>query len=102
MLNVTNDLDTIDYCKQLAKVYVRKSCEVYGDHWSVSNAHGLLHIPDDVYRFGAVDEISCFEFEGFLYFVKQFVRSGRLPLQQAINRYVHAIVVSETLVQKLS
>lgn len=86
--NAGDDREVIDYCIKLAEIFIVQSCEIYGDKWAVYNVHGLLHVPDDVYRFKGMEAVSCFKFESFLFFIKRLVRSGRAPLKQAINRYI--------------
>lgn len=51
-----------------------------------SNTHNLVHIVDEVKRFGPLPTISSYPFENFLFQIKNMVRSGRLPLNQIINR----------------
>lgn len=73
----------------MAEIFIVRACELFGNQWAVYNVHGLLHIPDDVFTFGQyLEEICCFKFESFLFFIKRLVRSGREPLKQAINRLV--------------
>ncbi|XP_058814165.1 uncharacterized protein LOC131678053 [Topomyia yanbarensis] len=51
-----------------------------------SNIHNLVHIVDEVSRFGPLPTISSYPFENHLFQVKKLVRSGKLPLNQIINR----------------
>lgn len=51
-----------------------------------SNIHNLIHIVGEVQRFGVLYSISAYPFENHLYQMKKMVRSGRLPLEQIINR----------------
>ncbi|XP_055539699.1 uncharacterized protein LOC129726711 [Wyeomyia smithii] len=51
-----------------------------------SNVHNLVHVVDEVTRFGPLSTISSYPFENHLFQIKKLVRSGRLPLQQIINR----------------
>lgn len=78
----------IDYTIELAKLFNVLSCELFGDQWAIYNVHGLLHVPQDVFKFGCTEKVSCFKFEAFMFTLKHLVRSGRNPLKQAINRYV--------------
>lgn len=78
----------IDFAKKLAELFITTACEIFGDHWCSYNIHGLMHVPEDVFKFGCLEKASCFKFENFLYILKKMVRSGREPLKQAINRYV--------------
>lgn len=62
--------------------------ENYSKHFQIisSNTHNLIHVVDEVKRFGPLPSLSSYPFENFLYQIKQMVRSGRLPLNQIINR----------------
>ncbi|XP_055585464.1 uncharacterized protein LOC129738304 [Uranotaenia lowii] len=51
-----------------------------------SNLHNLVHVVEEVKRFGSLPSISSYPFENYLYKIKQMVRSGKLPLNQIINR----------------
>lgn len=51
-----------------------------------SNIHNLVHVVDEIIRFGPLYTLSSYPFENLLYLIKRLLRSGRLPLQQVINR----------------
>lgn len=51
-----------------------------------SNIHNLIHVVDEIQRFGPLPTISSYPFENHLYSIKKLVRTGRLPLKQIINR----------------
>lgn len=51
-----------------------------------SNTHNLVHVVDEVTRFGSLSTISSYPFENHLFHIKKMVRSGKLPLHQIINR----------------
>jgi len=78
----------IEYTINLAKLFIALACETFGDQFAVYNVHGLLHVSEDVFRFGCLERQSCFKYEAFMYILKHLVRSGRHPLKQAVNRYV--------------
>ena len=48
--------------------------------------HSLVHVCDDVRRFGALDEFSAFPFENTLGRMKRMLRNGNKPLQQICRR----------------
>ncbi len=39
--------------------FIRDSPKLYGDHFITYNTHCLIHMPEDVKRFGPVDQYSC-------------------------------------------
>uniref|UniRef100_A0A182PWQ1 Uncharacterized protein n=1 Tax=Anopheles epiroticus TaxID=199890 RepID=A0A182PWQ1_9DIPT len=51
-----------------------------------SNVHNLLHVYEELYRYGDLSTISAYPFESKLHEIKQLVRSGRHSLVQAVNR----------------
>ncbi|CAN7951661.1 unnamed protein product, partial [Ixodes pacificus] len=52
----------------------------------VYNVHSLVHLAQDVRTFGPLDSFSAFPFENYLGQLKRLIRSGNLPLQQAVRR----------------
>ncbi len=75
-----------DYAQQLLVYFVQRAEEIYGEDFYVYNIHSLIHIPDDVRKYGNLDTISSFPFENLLGKLKSYVRKGQLPLQQVIKR----------------
>lgn len=59
---------------------------LYSRKLFTSNMHNLIHLVDDVKRFGPLDTFSAYSFESRLYHLKRLVRTGNLPLQQVANR----------------
>lgn len=66
--------------------YIEQYIDLYGIDSIGSNVHNLCHIVDDVKRFGILPKISTYPFENMLFFIKNLLRSGRLPLSQVANR----------------
>ena len=52
----------------------------------VYNVHCLVHLANEVRKYGCLDTISAFPFENFMQFIKRLIRKPNLPLQQAIHR----------------
>ena len=75
-----------DYAAQLLTVCVENMKLLYGEGMIVYNVHGLIHLADDVRRFGALDNFSAFPFENELKYIKKLVRKPSFPLQQLSNR----------------
>lgn len=59
---------------------------IYGTQLFCSNMHNLVHIIDDVERFGPLDSFDAYPFESRLYTLKRLIRSGNLPLSQVSKR----------------
>lgn len=59
---------------------------LYGPQLFCSNMHNLVHLIDDVERFGPLDSFDAYPFESRLYTLKRLIRSGNLPLSQVSRR----------------
>ena len=75
-----------NYAKSLLINFVANSSIIYGRDFVVYNVHGLIHIADDVARFGNLNSYSAFQFEDYLGFMKTLVRKHNRPLQQVVKR----------------
>jgi len=75
-----------DYAGELLTVCVKNMRTLYGEEMLVYNVHGLIHLANDVQRFGALDNFSAFPFENQLKCIKQLVRKPNFPLQQVTKR----------------
>jgi hypothetical protein len=84
----------IRYAGSLLNVYIRNSQHVYGNNFPVYNVHCLQHIAEDVIRHGPLHSYSAFVFESFLGRLKNLIRGGNFPLQQAVRRLSEQAIVS--------
>lgn len=75
-----------DYVEKLLQYFVKDFASIYGTEVLVYNVHSLTHIVQDVRRYGALDNISCFPYENMLYELKQMVRRPQNPVAQLIRR----------------
>lgn len=74
------------YCAPLLKHFVRESAKLYGEHFITFNVHCLIHLPNDVLRFGPLDQFSSFPFENYLQKLKRRIRRSNNPLAQLVKR----------------
>ena len=74
------------FAKKLLIHFVRESPKLYGEHFITYNVHCLVHLPDDVIRFGSLDQFSSFPFENFLQQLKRRIRRSNNPLVQLVKR----------------
>lgn len=74
--------------KKFIKKFVTKSQTVYDKFFVVYNIYSLLHICDDVQRYGTLEDFSCFRFENHLGKIKRSIRGKNLPLAQVHHRIV--------------
>lgn len=61
------------YTEELIQYFVDKFKFIYGSHHVSHNVHGLLHIVDDVRKFGVLDRFSCFKFENYNQILKKLI-----------------------------
>lgn len=66
--------------------FVEEFKRQYGLQYITSNIHNLIHAVDDVAQFGPFTTFSTYEFEYMLGKIKRLLRTGNLPLQQAVKR----------------
>ncbi len=70
----------------LFRSFTDKFGDIYGKENYTYSIHSLIHVTDDVDRFGVFDDYSAFPGESNLGFLKNLVRGGFLPLQQVVKR----------------
>lgn len=74
----------------LLRHFVEYFGDFYGGEYINHNVHNLIHLPQDVLKFGPLDKFSCFKFENFMHIIKKSIFPSRNPLKQFINRvYQH-------------
>lgn len=72
--------------EQLFRTFTEKFGDLYGEENKTYSVHSVIHVTDDVERFGVFDNYSAFPGESNLGFLKNLVRGGHLPLQQVVKR----------------
>jgi len=65
------------------------------------NIHNLLHLTNDVRKFGTLDIFSAFKYENYMKIIKSKIRKADRPLQQLCNRYAE-LKVCENINTQLS
>lgn len=68
------------------KKFVEICPYIYGPRFMSYNIHGLLHISEDVQRYGPLDSFSAFAYENEMSTYKKLCRKPHLLLQQISNR----------------
>lgn len=61
----------VSYADQLLSMFVSELGAIYGPGSVVYNMHNLLHVADDVAKYGILDKFSCFQFESKLGSIKK-------------------------------
>ena len=76
----------LDYAKILLEKFVKHFEQLYGSELVSYNIHNLLHLVDDVRKYGELENFSAFRFENFIKLIKSLIRKGNQPLQQLMRR----------------
>ena len=82
--------EMISYAESLLEYFVGKFQALYGYEFLSYNVHALLHLPEDVRRFGNLDNFSAAKFENYLQRIKKLVQGHSRPLQQIVRRLSEA------------
>lgn len=72
--------------RNFVKVFINKANSVYGPEFVSFNVHGLLHLVEDVERFGPIDDFSAFPFENNMRYFNSTIRKPEHILQQIHRR----------------
>lgn len=85
---VSNSLSRryLSFAELALQKFVLRSPNLYGPTFNSYNVHGLLHLVDDVRRFGTLDSFSAFPYESNMTVFRKYCRKPGLPLQQFFNR----------------
>lgn len=75
-----------EYAGDLLKTFVSQSVELLGRSFHCPNNHYLLHLADDVKKYGKISMFSAYPFENEIRFLKNFVHKPENPLQQLVKR----------------
>lgn len=84
--DLVQNIDNIEWARKRLIDFVSSCSSLYGDQFISSNIHNLIHLADEVIRFGALLIFSCFPFENRLQKLVKLVRPCRNPLPQLANR----------------
>ena len=80
------DFFSIEYANKILRKFVETFSVAYPNAHTVYNVHSLIHLADDVAKYGALDNFSSFPFENILCTIKNLVRGGNNPLVQICKR----------------
>lgn len=71
------------------------SIYIYGSHSITSNVHNLIHVTDDVIRFGNLNNISTYPFENRLVMLTSKLKKCNKPLEQIARRISEIKMVTD-------
>lgn len=78
----------LTYAQDLILFFIKTFIKLYGIQNMSHNIHSLVHLVDDVKRFGSLDAFSAFKFENYMQILKKSIRKADRPLQQVVRRYI--------------
>lgn len=80
--------EMLPLANELFAEFVESFISIYGQNNVVSNVHNVLHIYNDIRRFGNLNTISTYEFENCLRLMKLNLQSRDAPLEQLSRRLI--------------
>lgn len=84
--NKAFEFQYVDYAEKLLNHFVKSCGLIYSKEFMVHNIHNLLHLCDDVKKFGPLDNFSNFPFENYLGQLKKILRKPSDILPQIVRR----------------
>lgn len=79
--------------------FVEHYGDYYGRDYITSNVHNLIHLVNEVKRFGILQTFNAYPFENKLSSIKRTMRKGNKPLEQIANRLMERNTIE---IQELS
>lgn len=86
--------DDLNDAQILIEYFVSSFEKLYGVSSLTFNLHGHLHLTSQVKRFGPLNKISCFQFEGLFKYFRELFHGTRGQVNQIsnyflLNKYIH-------------
>lgn len=81
-----NCIENNECANEMLRYYVRLMNDLYGSDHLTFNIHNLIHLSNDVLKFGCLENFSCYSFENELRLIKRMIKKSSLPLSQIMNR----------------
>ncbi|KYM98827.1 hypothetical protein ALC62_10457, partial [Cyphomyrmex costatus] len=94
ILSSENLKEYINYAQDLILYFIKKFIQLYGIQNVSHNVHNLMHLVEDVKKFGPLDNFSAFKFENYMQTLKKYIRKADRPLQQVIRRHEEGLNLS--------
>lgn len=87
----------LSYAQDLTLFFIKTFIKLYGAHNVSHNVHNLIHLVNDVKKYGPLDNFSAFKFENYLQTLKKMLRKPDKPLQQIVRRCIEKESLSTPL-----
>lgn len=78
--------EMVNYAENLLRLFVREYRSIYGRRFVTHNIHLVIHLPNDVRKYGSLDVFGAYRFENHIGKLRQLLRKGEKPLQQIDRR----------------
>ncbi|XP_049703545.2 uncharacterized protein LOC110377675 [Helicoverpa armigera] len=88
--------------RELFQSFVDQFKFFYGRDYATSNVHNLMHVVDEVEKFGPLLTFNAYPFENKLYTIKNMLRQGNKPLIQLAKRISEKSMVDSPNLHKRS
>ncbi|XP_043476068.1 uncharacterized protein LOC122507432 [Leptopilina heterotoma] len=98
--NLIAESRNIDCAQEMLENFVTGFQSIYGKEFVSDNIHNLLHICQDVKKYGPLDRFSAFRFENHMSSIKRMIRKGDKPLEQIARRYHEKEIAGKKLAIK--
>lgn len=85
LLSLPNASENVELAKKLRNAFIHFE-QMYGSRHLVYNVHILIRLPDDVAKYGQLDQFSAFPFENYLGLLKKMLREPNCELGQVVHR----------------
>lgn len=85
----------IPIASNLLHSFVKQFAIIYGTNAVTSNIHNLVHLANDVQKYGPLPTITAYPFENQLYTIKKMLRKGNEHLAQAAKRISELSVANQ-------
>jgi len=78
--------DRLDFAHTALNIFINRAEDIYGPEFLSYITLCLLHLVDDVRRFGSLNELSMFPYENNMMYFRKACRKPHQHLQQIVNR----------------
>ena len=75
-----------DYAHSLMTLFIQQFESIYGESQMTYNVHSLIHLSNQVKKYGPLENASAFPFENYLGKIKRMLRKPSNPLKQVARR----------------
>lgn len=85
LLSQDYDLQNVEVTRKYLTAFIKHFELLYGLRHMVYNIDNLIHLPDNVYKYGSIDKFPAFPFENYLGTLKKLLRNPNCILSQTVN-----------------